>query len=194
VRDDLTAGVHATPSRTGINTALVEAGPVLGTVGAHGTLGSTVGRRSKVSSQTGADTSTTLNSLIGKGTAKAVGTRVQLLCDRLFYGPNGALLKCIAHKTSWASTHRHMIDDLAFGVEAAGARARVHAFIVGAGLAATTVSIEDAFWPTTQLWVAKEAGGTGAGAAPVLRLGNGAGTAGAGVAGIRPRRGRCNNI
>jgi hypothetical protein len=32
VRDDLTAGVHATPSRTGINTALVEAGPVLGTV------------------------------------------------------------------------------------------------------------------------------------------------------------------
>jgi hypothetical protein len=32
VRDDLTAGVHATPSGTRINTALVEAGPVLRTV------------------------------------------------------------------------------------------------------------------------------------------------------------------
>jgi hypothetical protein len=87
-----------------------------------------------------------------------------------------------------------MIDDLAFGVEAAGAGAGVHAFVVGAGLAATTVSIEDAFWPAAQLWVAKEAGRTGAGAAPILRFGNGAGTAGAGVAGVRPRCGRCNNI
>jgi hypothetical protein len=87
-----------------------------------------------------------------------------------------------------------MIDDLAFSVEATGARAGVHAFVVGAGLAATTVSIEDAFWPTAQLWVAKEAGRTGAGAVPVLRFGNGAGTAGARVAGVRPRRGRCNNI
>jgi hypothetical protein len=132
--------------------------------------------------------------LIGKGTAEAVGTRVQLLCDRLLYRSNAALLKCIADKTSRASTHRHMIDDLAFGVEAAGARAGVHTFVVGAGLAATTVSVEDAFWPAAQLRVAKEAGRTGAGAAAVLRFGNGAGTAGAGVAGVRPRRGRCNNI
>jgi hypothetical protein len=87
-----------------------------------------------------------------------------------------------------------MIDDLAFGIEATGAWAGIHAFIIGAGLAATAVSIEDAFWPAAQLGVAKKAGRTGAGAAPVLRFGNGAGTAGAGVAGIRPRRGRCNNI
>ena len=132
--------------------------------------------------------------MVGKGATKAVGAGIQFLCDRLLYRPTSALLKGIPNKTSRASTHGNMIDDLAFSIEATCARAGVHTLVVGAGLVATTVGIEDAFRPTAQLGIAKEAWWTGAGAAAVFSLGNGARTAGTGVADIRPRSWWCNNI
>ena len=66
--NDLTDGIWTTGSHTRIDTLLINAGKVLGTLSADQTLGTTIGRGSKIAHQAGAG-GTSIH-----GTTNAVGS------------------------------------------------------------------------------------------------------------------------
>jgi hypothetical protein len=82
-----------------------------------------------------------------------------------------AFLKCISDEARWAGAGRDVVEDAALGVGTTGARARVHALAVGAGLLPRAVRVQDTLRAAALVGVSEEPRRAGAGASTVRRLG-----------------------
>jgi len=73
--------------------------------------------------------------------------------------------------TIWTPAHWNVVDDIADGVLATSARARIQAFTAQTSLVTRTIGVEHAFWTTAGVRITMELGQTAANAIVALGIG-----------------------
>lgn len=132
VPDGMTASIEAAPAGTRVLALLAEAGLVLRTVRAEDALGPAVWCTAKVAGEAGTGAAAADHLLGAEGAAHVPGAGIPRVFLHIRF-PR-AFLKCIPNEASWTGAGGDVVEDAALGVGATGARARVHALAVGAGL------------------------------------------------------------
>lgn len=151
VVDHLTEGVGATEAGAGVPTLLVDTGLVVVTVGVYDALwvAAVVGVADVVA-EAGTNGAAALDATLGVETTRGRYTGVDLWpgCDLLPGGDGfGYFLTAgvrVPHEPCWAEAHGAVSVDLAEGVNAAGAGARVSAASADAGQVAAAVVVHGA--------------------------------------------------